>query len=38
MEATGGEFQLKDFMDRLNGIGCIPISLGEWELTGKPAW
>jgi hypothetical protein len=37
METTGGEFQLKDFMDRLNGIGCIPISLGEWELTGIPA-
>jgi hypothetical protein len=27
-------FELKDFLDRLNAIGNIPISLGQWELTG----
>ncbi|MGB5654359.1 MAG: hypothetical protein WBM56_11060, partial [Robiginitalea sp.] len=29
-------FDIKTFLDRLNAIGNIPISLGEWELTGKP--
>jgi hypothetical protein len=23
-------------MDRLNAIGNIPVSLGQWELTGIP--
>jgi hypothetical protein len=27
-------FRVKDFFDRLNAIGCIPISLGHWEMTG----
>jgi hypothetical protein len=27
-------FLVKDFFDKLNKIGCIPISLGHWELTG----
>lgn len=30
----GEEFRLKDFFDRLNEIGCIPISLARWEMTG----
>ena len=33
-EATGEPFQLKDFFDRLNAIGNIPIWLGAWEMTG----
>ncbi|MEO0875898.1 MAG: hypothetical protein AAFY48_14985, partial [Bacteroidota bacterium] len=32
-------FELRDFFDRLNRIGNIPIALGHWELTGvKPAF
>ncbi len=33
-ESTQEGFQLKNFFDRLNSIGNIPISLGQWELTG----
>ena len=29
------EFKLKGFFDTLNSIGNIPISLGEWEMTGN---
>ncbi|QBA65665.1 hypothetical protein EQY75_12190 [Muriicola soli] len=28
-------FQIREFMDRLNSIGNIPISLGHWEMTGQ---
>ena len=28
------EFQLKDFLDQLNAIDSIPISLARWEMTG----
>lgn len=36
-ELKGEEFELRDFFDRLNTIGNIPISMGNWELTGmKP--
>jgi hypothetical protein len=34
-EARGEPFALKDFFDQLNAIGCIPISLVQWEMTGK---
>lgn len=27
-------FKLKEFFDQLNAIGCIPVSLGHWEMTG----
>lgn len=27
-------FPLKEFFDKLNSIGSIPISLGHWEMTG----
>jgi hypothetical protein len=38
-ETTQKPFEVKDFFDRLNAIGNIPISLGQWELTGNPpAW
>jgi len=26
-------FLVKDFFDQLNAIGCIPITLGHWEMT-----
>ncbi len=29
-------FELREFLDRLNSTGNIPISLGQWELTGIP--
>lgn len=34
-ETQNQPFAIKDFLDRLNEIGCIPISLGHWELTGE---
>jgi hypothetical protein len=27
-------FLVKDFFDQLNAVGCIPISLGHWQMTG----
>ena len=27
-------FHVKDFFDQLNAVGCIPTSLGHWEMTG----
>lgn len=36
-EANGQPFEMKDFFDRLNAIGNIPISLGQWELTNSNA-
>ena len=35
-EGTTTPFRIKDFLDRLNAIGNIPVSLGKWELTGIP--
>ncbi|MCO5723921.1 hypothetical protein [Robiginitalea marina] len=35
-EREGTPFLVRDFLDKLNGMGNIPISLGKWELTGKP--
>ncbi len=34
-ESLGEPFVLKEFFDKLNAIGSIPISLGTWEMTGK---
>ena len=34
-EKNDQEFKLKEFFDTLNSIGNIPISLGEWEMTGN---
>jgi hypothetical protein len=31
----GDEFTLEGFMDELNGVGMIPVSLIRWELTGE---
>jgi len=33
-ELQNKPFVLKDFFDQLNAVGCIPISLGHWEMTG----
>jgi hypothetical protein len=27
-------FSVRDFLDQLNNLGCIPVSLGHWEMTG----
>jgi uncharacterized protein (DUF885 family) len=35
MEAQGKDFRMKDFLDQLNSIGNIPISLGHWQLTSR---
>lgn len=35
-ELKGTAFELRDFLDRLNAIGNIPISMGQWEMTGIP--
>ncbi|NNJ41000.1 MAG: hypothetical protein HKP60_09035 [Eudoraea sp.] len=34
VENEGESFRYKDFLDRMNTIGNIPVSLGHWELTG----
>jgi len=34
-EDKGENFVLKDFFDEMNRIGNIPVSLGQWEITGK---
>jgi hypothetical protein len=36
-EGEGTPFQVRDFLDKLNGMGNIPISLAMWEITGDPA-
>jgi hypothetical protein len=33
-EERGETFQLKEFLDQLNAIDSIPISLARWEMTG----
>jgi hypothetical protein len=33
-ESQQQPFRVKDFFDQLNAIGCIPTSLGHWEMTG----
>ena len=32
-EVEGEKFQMKSFLDQINAIGNIPISLGHWQLT-----
>ncbi len=34
-ELQGPPFAIKDFFDKLNSIGNIPISLGHWQMTGQ---
>lgn len=33
-ESKGEAFELRTFFDQLNSIGNIPISLGQWQITG----
>ena len=33
-EVQNRNFHIKAFFDELNGIGNIPIALGQWEMTG----
>jgi hypothetical protein len=33
-ELDNKPFVMKAFLDELNAIGSIPISLGQWEMTG----
>jgi hypothetical protein len=34
-ESNNEPFQIKAFLDHLNAVGNIPISLGNWEMTGN---
>ncbi|QCK14881.1 DUF885 domain-containing protein [Mangrovivirga cuniculi] len=34
-ELSGEEFKLKEFFDKLNSIGNIPMTLASWEMTGS---
>lgn len=34
-ESKEEPFHIKEFLDQLNAIGNIPISLGHWEMTGN---
>ncbi|MEM6803171.1 MAG: hypothetical protein AAF696_17325 [Bacteroidota bacterium] len=34
-EGRGEEFRIKDFLDELNAMGNVPISLGHWQMTGE---
>jgi hypothetical protein len=33
-EEKGAPFKLREFFDRINAMGNIPIALGHWEMTG----
>jgi hypothetical protein len=33
-ESQKQPFELKAFFDKLNSIGCIPMALGHWQMTG----
>ena len=37
LELGGTSFETKEFFDRLNSIGNIPIALGHWQMTGSNA-
>jgi len=34
-ELKNEPFSIKDFLDQMNAIGCIPVSLGHWQMTGN---
>ncbi|MFT4847705.1 MAG: hypothetical protein ACI83B_000226 [Sediminicola sp.] len=34
-ELQGDSFFIKEFFDKLNSIGNIPISVGHWQMTGQ---
>ena len=33
-ESKGESFSIRQFLDRMNAIGDIPMTLAHWELTG----
>jgi hypothetical protein len=33
-ESANQPFHIRDFLDGFNAMGCIPVTLGHWELTG----
>lgn len=33
-ESKNEPFEMRDFFDKLNSVGSIPITLGRWEMTG----
>ena len=37
-ELLNKAFSIKDFLDQLNEIGCIPASLSAWEISGIDIW
>lgn len=37
-ESQNKTFTIKEFLDQLNEIGCIPSSLGAWEISGIDIW
>ena len=37
-ELLNKAFSIKDFLDELNEIGCIPASLSAWEISGIDIW
>ena len=34
-EERNEEFVLREFLDELNAVGSIPVSLGRWQMTGQ---
>ena len=34
LEQQAAPFQVKAYFDRINAMGCIPVSLAHWEMTG----
>ena len=34
-EMKGEAFLIKDFLDSIGEMGCIPLSLEQWQMTGK---
>ncbi len=37
-ELQNKSFSIKDFLDQINEIGCIPSSLSAWEISGTDIW
>ena len=37
-EAKNEDFEMREFFDKLNSVGNIPISLGRWEMTGVKSY
>ena len=37
-ETQNKPFTIKEFLDQINEIGCIPSSLSAWEISGMDVW